>query len=145
MAGHEIEKGEVQPNATQRLHDDIRKNVTQIQRDIATQDTKQAQEDCNDQYFECVSECDINDEECETECVTDLKECDLPWEEEEMTTEEDKFMTMDEGELISEILQIASLLGGKCERTTTLNSTGRASKKIIIEYDIRSVVNEGSS
>ena len=138
MAGHEIEKGEVQPNATQRLHDDIRKNVTQIQRDIATQDTtKQAQEDCNDQYFECVSECDINDEECETVCVTDLKECDLPWEEEEMTTEEDKFMNMDEGELISECLQIAALLGGTCERTTTLDSSGRESKKIIIEYDIQ--------
>ena len=146
MAGHEIEKGEVQPNATQRLHDDIRKNVTQIQRDIATQDTtKQAQEDCNDQYFECVSECNINDGECEAECVTNLKECDLPWEEEDMTTEEDKFMAMDEEELISECLQIASLLGGTCERTTTLDSTGRESKKIIIEYDIRPVVNEGSS
>ncbi len=146
MAGHEIEKGEVQPNATQRLHDDIRKNVTQIQKDIATQDTtKQAQEDCNDQYFECVSECNINDGECEAECVTNLKECDLPWEEEDMATEEDKFMAMDEGELISECLQIASLLGGTCERTTTLDSTGRESKKIIIEYDIRPVVNEGSS
>jgi|ETNmetMinimDraft_21_1059911.scaffolds.fasta_scaffold198736_2 hypothetical protein len=141
MAGHEIEKGEIQLNATQRLHDDIKKNVTQIQKDIDTQ----TQEDCNDQYFECVSECNINDRECEAECVTNLKECDLPWEEEDMTIEEDKFITMDEGELISEILQIAALLGGTCERTTTLNSTGRESKKIIIEYDIRSVVNEGSS
>jgi len=141
MAGHEIEKGEIQLNATQRLHDDIKKNVTQIQKDIDTQ----TQEDCNDQYFECVSECNINDGECEAECVTNLKECDLPWEEEDMTIEEDKFITMDEGELISEILQIAALLGGTCERTTTLNSTGRESKKIIIEYDIRSVVNEGSS
>ncbi len=141
MAGHEIEKGEIQLNATQRLHDDIKKNVTQIQKDIDTQ----TQEDCNDQYFECVSECNINDRECEAECVTNLKECDLPWEEEDMTIEEDKFIAMDEGELISEILQIAALLGGTCERTTTLNSTGRESKKIIIEYDIRSVVNEGSS
>jgi hypothetical protein len=141
MAGHEIEKGEIQLNATQRLHDDIKKNVTQIQKDIDTQ----TQEDCNDQYFECVSECNINDGECKAECVTNLKECDLPWEEEDMATEEDKFITMDEGELISEILQIAALLGGTCERTTTLNSTGRESKKIIIEYDIRSVVNEGSS
>lgn len=141
MAGHEIEKGEIQLNATQRLHDDIKKNVTQIQKDIDTQ----TQEDCNDQYFECVSECNINDEECETVCVTNLKECDLPWEEEDMTIEEDKSITIDEGELISEILQIAALLGGTCERTTTLNSTGRESKKIIIEYDIRSVVNEGSS
>jgi len=139
MAGHEIEKGEVgiQPTPIERLHDDMRK-TTELINDKST-------ENCADQYFECSSECDINDTECEESCVTDLKECDLPWEEEEMTTEEDKFMTMDEGELISEILQIASLLGGKCERTTTLNSTGRASKKIIIEYDIRSVVNEGSS
>ena len=29
-----------------------------------------------------------------------------------MTIEEDKFMDMDEGELVSECLQIASLLGG---------------------------------
>ena len=54
-----------------------------------------------------------------------------------MTYEEDKFMDMDEGELISEILQIAALLGGSVERTETLNSTGRASKKIIIEYDVK--------
>ena len=54
-----------------------------------------------------------------------------------MTSEEYKFMEMDEGELISEILQIAALLGGTVERTQTLNSTGRASKKIIIEYDIQ--------
>tara|TARA_B100001113_G_scaffold281618_1_gene236530 strand:- start:2601 stop:2750 length:150 start_codon:yes stop_codon:yes gene_type:complete len=44
---------------------------------------------------------------------------------------------MDEGELVSECLQIASLLGGTCERTNTLNSIGRSSKKIIIEYDIK--------
>ena len=48
-------------------------------------------------------------------------------------TYEDKH---DEGELISEILQIAALLGGSVERTETLNSTGRSSKKIIIEYDV---------
>ena len=95
------------------------------------------EKDCTDQYFECVSECDVNDTECETVCVEDLKECDLPWEEEEMTSEEDKFMNMDEGELISECLQIAALLGGTCERTVTLDSSGRESKKIIIEYDIQ--------
>ena len=43
----------------------------------------------------------------------------------------------DEGELISEILQIAAELDGKVERTQTLNSVGRSSKKIIIEYDIK--------
>ena len=139
MAGHEIEKGEVQRMQTpiERLHDDMRKT-----NDLINETPKG--EDCQDQYFECVSECDINDTECETVCIEDLKECDLPWEE-EMTTEEDKFMAMDEGELISECLQIAALLGGTCERTTTLDSTGRESKKIIIEYDIRSVVNKGSS
>ena len=131
MAGHEPEKGEVQRMQTpiERLHDDMRK-TTELINDKTT-------EDCTDQYFECVSECDVNDTECETVCVEDLKECDLPWEEEEMTSEEDKFMNMDEGELISECLQIAALLGGTCERTTTLDSSGRESKKIIIEYDIQ--------
>ena len=54
-----------------------------------------------------------------------------------MTIEEDKFMDMDEGELVSECLQIASLLGGECHRTTTFDSTGRTSKKITIEYDVK--------
>ena len=135
MAGHEIEKGEVQPfNPTERLHDDMRKqHDSQIQRDNPTTQEK----DCTDQLLECTSECDINDKECETECVENYHECEYPWEEEAMTTEEDKFMKMDEGELISEILQITALLGGTCTRTSTLDSTGRESKKIIIEYDIR--------
>ena len=124
MAGHEIEKGEVNVQTpTERLHDDIR---------------KENEKDCTDQLLECTSECAPNDSECESECVEEYKECELPWEDEEqMTYEEDKFMEMDEGELISEILQIAALLGGSVERTNTLNSTGRASKKIIIEYDIQ--------
>tara|TARA_Y100001970_G_scaffold266438_1_gene355130 strand:- start:124 stop:312 length:189 start_codon:yes stop_codon:yes gene_type:complete len=54
-----------------------------------------------------------------------------------MTSEEDKFMEMDEGELISECLQIAALLGGECHRLTTVNSQGRMSKKIVIEYDVK--------
>ncbi len=54
-----------------------------------------------------------------------------------VTSEEDRFTLMDEGELISECLQIASLLGGTCERTNTLNSVGRSSKKITIEYDVK--------
>mgnify|MGYP001055949970 FL=1 len=124
MAGHEIEKGEVNVQTpTERLHDDIR---------------KENEKDCTDQLLECTSECAPNDSECESECVEEYKECELPWEEDEqMTYEEDKFMEMDEGELISEILQIAALLGGSVERTNTLNSTGRASKKIIIEYDVK--------
>ena len=128
MAGHEIEKGEVNVQTpTERLHDDIRK-----------EHDKDEEKDCTDQLLECTSECAPNDSECESECVEEYKECELPWEDEEqMTYEEDKFMDMDEGELISEILQIAALLGGSVERTETLNSTGRASKKIIIEYDVK--------
>ena len=126
MAGHEIEKGEVNVQTpTERLLDDIRKN-------------NEEEKDCTDQLLECTSECSPNDTECETVCVEEYKECELPWEDEQqMTYEEDKFMDMDEGELISECLQIAALLGGTCERTVTLDSSGRESKKIIIEYDIQ--------
>ncbi len=53
-----------------------------------------------------------------------------------MTSDEDKFILMDKGELISECLQIAACLGGTCERIDTLDSVGRSSKKIIIEYDV---------
>ena len=129
MAGHEIEKGEVQRMQTpiERLHDDMRK----------TNELINEKKDCTDQLLECTSECDINDTDCEAECVENYHECELPWEEQEMTTEEDKFMAMDEGELISEILQIAALLNGTCTRTSTVDSSGRESKKIIIEYDIR--------
>ena len=129
MAGHEIEKGEVQRMQTpiERLHDDMRK----------TNELINEKKDCTDQLLECTSECDINDTDCEAECVENYHECELPWEEQEMTTEEDKFMAMDECELISEILQIAALLNGTCTRTSTVDSSGRESKKIIIEYDIQ--------
>ena len=120
MAGHEIEKGEVQPiNPTERLHDDIRKE-------------QEEEKDCTDQLLECTSECAPTDTECQSECVEEYKECELPWEEDVQMTNEH-----DEGELISEILQIAALLGGSVERTETLNSTGRSAKKIIIEYDVK--------
>ena len=122
MAGHEIEKGEVNVQTpTERLHDDIRKN-------------NEEEKDCADQLLECTSECAPTDTECKTECIEDYHECELPWEEDEQMTYENEH---DEGELISEILQIAALLGGSVERTQTLNSTGRASKKIIIEYDVK--------
>ncbi len=133
MAGHEIEKGEVQPiTPIERLHDDMRKEHVKLDNELPSEEEK----DCTDQLIECTSECDVNDKDCEADCVEQYHECELPWEE-EMTTEEDKFMDMDEGELISECLQIAALLGGTCTRTSTLDSTGRESKKIIIEYDIR--------
>ena len=54
-----------------------------------------------------------------------------------MTSEEDKFTGASEGELISELLCITGELGGKMERLTTYDSTGKIGKKIIIEYDIR--------
>ena len=54
-----------------------------------------------------------------------------------MTYQEDQFEGMDRGELISELLQITAYLGGEMQRTTTLNSTGRSSEKIIIEYDVK--------
>ena len=123
MAGHEIEKGEVNVQTpTERLHDDIR---------------KENEKDCTDQLLECTSECAPNDSECESECVEEYKECELPWEEDEQMTYEDRIMEHDEGELISEILQIAALLGGSVERTESFTSTGRTSKKIIIEYDVK--------
>ena len=81
--------------------------------------------DCQDQYFECASECSTDDQECHDECVTDLKECDVP-------TPEDT-----QGDLIAELLTIASLLGGTMERYETLNSTGKSSKVIQIEYDVK--------
>ena len=124
MAGHEIEKGEVQPiTPIERLHDDMR---------------KEKEKDCTDQLLECTTECDVNDSECKDECVEEYKECEYPWEDEldggniEMQEE-----VNDEGELISEILQIAALLGGTVERTQTLDSTGRSSNKIIIEYNVK--------
>ena len=136
MAGHEPEKGEVQPiTPIERLHDDMRKEHVKLDNELPSEEEK----DCTDQLLECTSECAPNDSECESECVEEYKECELPWEEDEqMTYEEDKFMKMDEGELISELLQIAALLNGTCERSETSDSRGRSSKKITIEYDIRS-------
>ena len=54
-----------------------------------------------------------------------------------MTTEEDRFHYMDEGELIAELLCITGELGGKMKRLTTYDSKGTTSKKIVIEYDIQ--------
>ena len=123
MAGHEIEKGEVNVQTpTERLHDDMR---------------KEKEKDCTDQLLECTTECDTNDKECHDECIEEYHDCELPWEDEldggNIDMQEE---IQDEGELISEILQIAALLGGTVERTQTLDSTGRSSNKIIIEYNV---------
>tara|TARA_B100001996_G_C18618385_1_gene576673 strand:- start:359 stop:646 length:288 start_codon:yes stop_codon:yes gene_type:complete len=82
------------------------------------------EQDCTDQLLECTTECDPQDKECETECVEDYKGCET-------------MVHVDQGEIISELLTLTSLLNGKMERRTVYDSTGRSSKKIIIEYDIK--------
>ncbi len=42
-----------------------------------------------------------------------------------------------QNDLVEELLTIAEKLDGTVERLTTYNSTGRQSKKIVIEYDIK--------
>jgi hypothetical protein len=84
------------------------------------------EKDCTDDLMECTIECDTDDKECHTECVEDYHECVIPDD-----------VHVDEGEIISEILTLTALLNGKCTRSSTLNSTGRSSKKITIEYDIQ--------
>ena len=54
-----------------------------------------------------------------------------------MTTEEDKFHYMDEGELIAELLCITGELGGEMHRLTTSDHSGRTSKKVVIEYNVK--------
>ena len=54
-----------------------------------------------------------------------------------MTTEEDRFHYMDEGELIAELLCITGELGGEMQRLTVVDSTGRTSQKVVIEYNVK--------
>ena len=42
-----------------------------------------------------------------------------------------------EGDLIAELLTITALLGGEMQRTETLDSSGKSTKRIIIEYDVK--------
>ena len=42
-----------------------------------------------------------------------------------------------ESELIGELNTIIEQLGGTIQRLTAYDSTGRQSKKIVIEYDVR--------
>tara|TARA_B100000902_G_C27213111_1_gene865504 strand:- start:265 stop:423 length:159 start_codon:yes stop_codon:yes gene_type:complete len=46
-------------------------------------------------------------------------------------------MIENESDLIAEILMLTSLLDGTAIRSTTYDSTGRTSKKITIEYDVK--------
>ena len=45
--------------------------------------------------------------------------------------------TMDEGELIAELLSITGELGGTMQRLTTVDHSGRTSKKVVIEYNVK--------
>ncbi len=107
---------------------------------------KECIEQCIEEYHACDISKEFTPEDVE-QCITDgndYKDCvdhmvaTMPnnnWRQ--VTTEEDKFMDMDRGELISECLQIAALLNGTCTRLECSDSTGRQSKKIVIEYDVR--------
>ena len=46
-------------------------------------------------------------------------------------------MIENEGDLIAELLTLTSELDGTMTRSTTYASSGRTSKKIVIEYDIK--------
>ena len=115
------------------------------------------EKDCTDELMECTTECDTNDKECHTDCIDEYHQCDIskeftPQDVEQCITDGNDYkdcvdhmvattplndMNVDEGEIIAEILTLTSLLGGKCTRMETLNSTGRSSKQIIIEYDVQ--------
>jgi len=114
------------------------------------------EKDCTDELMECTTECDVNDKECHDDCIEEYHECDIskeftPQDVEQciidgidykdcvdhMVATTDLDTHVDEGELISELLTITALLGGEMHRTETLNSVGRSSKKIIIEYNIK--------
>ena len=126
------------------------------------------EKDCTDELMECTTQCDTNDKECHDECIEEYHACDIsneftPDDVEQCitngtdykdcvdhmvaTTPMDNVASIeyDEGEIISEILTLTALLNGKCTRTETLNSDGRSSKQIVIEYDVRTKGNQGSS
>ena len=44
---------------------------------------------------------------------------------------------VNDNELVEELRTIAERLDGTFQRLTTFDSTGRQSKKVVIEYDIR--------
>ena len=46
-------------------------------------------------------------------------------------------MTESKDRIIKRIEELATLLGGSCQKITTANSMGRQSKKIVIEYDVK--------
>ena len=38
--------------------------------------------------------------------------------------------------IVQRIEELATLLGGTCQRITTADSMGRQSKKLVVEYDV---------
>jgi len=38
--------------------------------------------------------------------------------------------------IVQRIQELATLLGGTCQRITTADSMGRQSKKLVVEYDV---------
>ena len=98
--------------------------------------------DCTDELMNCTTECDTNDKECHDTCIEEYHDCEIPGEHDIHPLND---MNVDEGEIIAELLTLTSLLNGKCTRTETLNSVGRSSKRIIIEYDVRTKGDQGSS
>ena len=110
--------------------------------------------DCTDELMNCTTQCDTNDKECIDDCIEEYHDCEIPGEHDVYWSskaldqlDEIKLndMNVDEGEIIAEILTLTALLNGKCTRTETLNSDGRSSKQIVIEYDVRTKGNQGSS
>lgn len=118
------------------------------------------EKDCTEELMECTTECDTNDKECHDDCIEEYHECDIskeftPDDVQQCITdgtdykdcvdhmvattdfEEPTTALLPEGDLIAEVLQITALLGGTCTRQETLNSQGRSSKQIIIEYDVK--------
>ena len=118
------------------------------------------EKDCTEELMECTTECPPNDKECHDDCIEEYHECDIskeftPQDVEQCITNGTDYkgcvdhmvatmpmdntpsIEYDEGELISECLTIAALLNGTCERSSTLDSRGRSSKRITIEYDVQ--------
>ena len=95
------------------------------------------EKDCTDDLMECTTECDTNDKECHDACIEEYHDCEIPdvhLYEETLPLND---MNVDEDMVIAELLTLTKLLNGKCTRTETLDSTGRSSKRIVIEYDVR--------
>ena len=118
------------------------------------------EKDCTDELIECTTECDTNDKECHDECIEEYHECDISKEftaddvqqcitdgtdykdcvDHMVATndfEEPTTALLPEGDLIAELLTITALLGGEMQRTETINSSGKSTKRIIIEYDVK--------